>query len=245
MQINGEIWIASHVPHAKGMDYLLWALESCRYCQLNLKIPVTVHLSIYWDYEHNLDEDLAKIQAVCPNTLVHVSDKKLEQFEHLQKIYNINKEKGNPDDIIVFLDDDDLLFPQAFTELMTNPQLDGQIGWQIIPIDSEGKALPEYHNLRISDMKDIVITEAADDFSGTSIRRKHLACFFDNLEFYGREDNTMHTDLYKVLSSYLNRLIDVRFMQYVENLPNSGINNTIVAFHRIKEYLSRWKEGLI
>jgi len=103
MRLTCEIWIVSHIPNKKGMEYLLWALESCHQCQDILKIQITIHLSVYWAYKHN-DDDLTRIREAFPEICIYVSEKQLLQFQHLKNIYLNTKNKYNagPNDIIFF-----------------------------------------------------------------------------------------------------------------------------------------------
>jgi len=113
------------------------------------------------------------------------------------------------------------------------------VGLQIIPINPDGNFLPESYNLRIKELitfirKNKDLMDIADDFSGTSIRRKYLSEFFESLVF-----GTSY------LEQLINRTIDTKFMTYIQNLPNGGISEKITVFNRIKEYKSVWRDGYI
>lgn len=218
MNTSNEIWIASYIPNKIGWKYLKWTLESCK-----VFTNISIHISIFYD-DLNIDE----LKSIIPNINIYQQKEKVTQFDGYDTIYNTRKNCGNPEDIILFLDDDDLLLPNAFDELLNDISIGGKVGLQYLPL----KDADDYCNITINQLSKFIETNAdnielVDDFSGTVIRRKYLDDFF--------KDDSLASKLIKVFGVY-----DTQFMNYVESLPNGGISNIPTVYHRIKEYKSPW-----
>lgn len=222
MNVVCEIWIASYVFNIKGWEYLKWTLENC--CSIK---KASIHLVI-----HCPGFNINELILINDNITIYEQSERFNQLDGYEIIYHKRKLCCNPDDIVLFLDDDDLILPNAFNEMLSDINIDGRIGLQLLPINNNDEVLPGASNVTLGTLFDFIknnkgLVQFVQDFSGTVTRHKFLGGFFDVKNEFGK------------LMRCIN-LGDITFMNYIEALPHSGISRTPTIYHRIKEYQSQW-----
>lgn len=225
-----EIWISSHITEQEGLNYLRWCYESTKQHNATLVISYSGLM-------------LDNIDAV-----LYKHEKQLFQFEHIKFIWEQRKNILEPDAIILFLDDDDMLlsksdveytdvggnrykFSDPFEEILSDSNIPGLTGKQILGIDGLDITMNNIDNF-CNDRKEIV-----SDFSGTIIRKKYLDTFLSILAL--REKNTTGTLASKV-GNLLGGMLDIQFMNYIERIPNGRDANNVTVYHRLKSFQSEW-----
>lgn len=96
-----EIWMASHIDNRQRLIYLQSNIQHLE------SIPSTVRIRLSVSYDIDIQE---MKECKYKNIEIHFQSKPLRQFEHLS--FLINTSKRSVDLKIVFLDDDDTLFPE-------------------------------------------------------------------------------------------------------------------------------------
>ena len=221
MNISSEIWIASYISELQGWTYLKYALESCSKFHPKASIYLVINCNGF---------DIEELKSIT-NLTIYEQTQRINQMDGYEIIYHQRKLTGSPEDIILFLDDDDIILPCAFNYMLENPEHQGQVGLQILPL---------FNNHHINGCSDVNVDtisdflakyeaqcQIVDDFSGTTLRRKYLDGFFNRP---------------KDLSTLLIRNVgigDTELMNYVEGL--GGISKLPTIYRRIKPYQSSWR----
>ena len=111
------LWIASHIDMSD--DHRLWCLkEMWRSLEIQTRQPD----GIYYSCTNGLpDPPPLDNETLSKSDKVHFmfeANSKISQFHHFKKIWRVFKEKNIADkeDVIFFMDDDDLLHPERFEE---------------------------------------------------------------------------------------------------------------------------------
>lgn len=224
-----QVWMASYINREQGYRYLIYALDS-----VLKSIGCPVKLCIHMDLD-NLEDRLDEInQHLAKGSHVYTQSQKLSQFEGYRYIYKKEYQHSNPNDIIIFLDDDDMLMP-GVGNIILKQNIEASVGLQLLPLTKENIIVEGSDEINIDGLKDLIVKnkdkfQVVDDFSGTYIKSKYLPGFFD-------DDKNFAT--YNI--PYLANTKDIEFMDYVESIPGSGKSNKIISYHRLKPYLSDWR----
>lgn len=226
-----EVWIASYCTTMEGVGHLIQALNSVAGLARSRKIQVSITLSITLDVPGGYIIKSHLEREFQPPHKLYVHAEKLVQFRHTCHIYQHHPEVA-PDTYVMFLDDDDMLFPNAFDEIVRTGDT-GLVGLQLVP----GGLIDGGCGVKLDGVVEMVERDwnecgVFDDFSGTVVQYKHLGGFLDDL--WGEESDS--------LSVILDNLIDCRFMNYVESLEGGRVSNDITVFHRVKPQ-SEWREA--
>lgn len=249
-----EVWISSHITQEEGLVYLASCIESLKCLDPDVVVVIS--------YSGIMIELLNKMIAYC-----HF--KQLSQFQHIEYIFNQIKELLDDNDLILFLDDDDILlersnikydgsisymksrdkldveytFSSPFDEILSDPSISGLIGLQILGRSKEGE---DWSSIKVNEIPEFCIShkqELVDDFSGTVIRKQYLERFLS--EFRIKETPFISIEYQEILefcNKYIENTIDTKFMDFIiEKLPNGNISSSPTVFHRIKSYKSEWR----
>lgn len=215
-----EVWISS-VCAAKGVFALREAVKSA------LPHPVRIVLSIC------TEADISEVEALLTSHTVIRRDKPLHQFEHIRAL---SRERVLYDeDFVIFLDDDDILFPNLLLRLQENTNTDGWVALQYIALHKEtGLMIPGQESLRFEGIRDFLIRHSQDmpletDFSGTGIRFKHLKRYLDE------------TPVNPLIVS----LEDTKLMNYIEHLPGRLFLTQPIAIHRLHPEPNLWLDNFL
>lgn len=177
-----EVWIASSTKTRQDMYYLRQALISILYALPEAKIIISSYSKIPIDF------------------LSEFHQHNLLQFEHLRYIFS--KRILSDDSWVVFMDDDDILFPTIKKYLNDSPV--GFAGEQILPlrlVDDEELVIGT-GNESIYDVIDMFCAgnygRVVSDFSGTSLRYKYVRDYFEHNPIIPRYCPQMEdTELYR------------------------------------------------
>jgi hypothetical protein len=153
-----NIWIGSNCLSAKNYSYLIDSIRSV----ITQQWPARLVLSIY--STQNLDNLFNLLITSRIDFAVIEQPESLTQFEHFRELIYCDKLEDNS--WVMFLDDDDLLLPQA-TSFMVD-HIDGFIGYQYIPCDYSGKAIAGNDLVTIDTVQDYI------DHTSMEIGRAHV-----------------------------------------------------------------------
>lgn len=117
-----QVWIASHLTSSKQNPWLLSAIQSCE------SLPVILSISGQTEYLDGFLENVRKNKDMFVNVKWTIR-KKMYQFDHLAQICNESKLTEN--DIVIFLDDDDILL-NVNTPIFDT--VNAYLGYQILGI---------------------------------------------------------------------------------------------------------------
>lgn len=245
-----EIWISSHITKKKGLGYLIACIDSLTPISSNVNIIIS-----YSGLMIDLPEHIIKYQH----------NDRMSQFDHIRYIFEQRKGLLNENDLILFLDDDDMVLPKSdveykgyitdrngsvnsFTYKFESPfetisdGIPGVVGQQILGRSSDKDKfsfshifIEEVHNFCFSGFRELV-----EDFSGTIIRKQYLEKFLS-------QKNTSNITLIpgfekfmQFADKYIENTTDTRLMDFIDNLHSSNCYRNPTVFHRIKEYQSEW-----
>lgn len=251
--MHKEIWISSHITRQEGLGYL----TSCLNSLLSLPKDVIVVIS-YSGLMIELTDNIVQYQH----------NNKLTQFDHIKYIFEQRNTLLKDNDLILFLDDDDMLLTESNVEyvgykinrngkieyvkyFMKNPfdditdEIPGIVGKHILGRSSEDQFWCAITKDEIPIFCSSEERELIEDFSGTIIRKQYLEEFFNKRD----EEKIISTAIiYSKFVAFANKYIenttDVRFMDYIEELQSkmgvTNISHNPTIFHRLKEYKSEW-----
>jgi hypothetical protein len=249
-----EIWIASHITCEQGLTYFQLCIESLKYLSNDITIIISYS---------GLIIDLPK------HIVVYEHKTQLSQFQHIQYIFNTRKDLLSDNDVILFLDDDDMLLTCSDIEYkgvknITEKVYIGQISYlheigfsNILyrfksPFDEilDNSEISGFIGLQILGDSNITIDqvhnfcneierELVDDFSGTIIRKQYLQIFLFN--YYSPKSILYDNILEEFCYKYIENTTDTKFMDFIiEKTPNGKMLCNPTVFHRVKQYESEW-----
>jgi hypothetical protein len=246
-----EVWISSHIIYDEGLGYLTSCIDSLKFLS---DIDIVISYS--------------GLMIELPDNIVsYKHTEQLTQFQHIDYIFNTRKHLLDNNDIILFLDDDDMLLEKSninyegyknitekiinssgkidikdlgerdiiytisspFDEIMSDPNISGLIGLQIL-----GNSLKnEYWTYITKEEIPIFCSEnkreLIDDFSGTVIRKQYLEQFL----------NIIHHNYETSFKKFIDNTVDTKLMDFIiREIPMGNISSNPTVFRRIKSYQS-------
>lgn len=156
------VWISAHISNSVGLRSLLRSINST-FC-LGKRCSVYVSASC----EKKIESELRTSIHYYDNVVLMISEKKLNQIEHIRIINDIYGYEHDNEDYVIFLRDSDILLPDISKEI--DRGLSGLVALQYVP----NVHLMTPHNPSLDVMDHVVSNkdnfELADDFSGTFVR---------------------------------------------------------------------------
>lgn len=241
-------WTASHIDTKYKPILLKQMIESLL---INKIKNIIISISFDEKYELNEINYMKKHINIMNDNLsntyeeseiyIEYQNTPLTQFEHLQYIYN--NYNFNDDDIILFMDDDDILLelPKDYDKY------DGVMGYQYSPIDT-----CEFDETYTKDINEIINCKdifeeqwnKVEDFSGYMSRYNFLHHYFIITR------NEMYEEANNIGQKYINSLKameDIKFMKYLDNFIDYKYDKPFV-FHRIwntdDRHIKTWQRML-
>eukprot|EP01129_Flabellula_baltica_P002442 TRINITY_DN12256_c0_g1_i1.p1 TRINITY_DN12256_c0_g1~~TRINITY_DN12256_c0_g1_i1.p1 ORF type:complete len:251 (+),score=37.64 TRINITY_DN12256_c0_g1_i1:20-772(+) len=227
-----EVWTASHITNVNRLNTLKLAIVSAKQTLLQLSDPFMHRLSISYNDVMEINV-LEFIRTMSTQSCVFIDNgiTQLTQFEHLQYIqYQAKQANINPNTMIIFLDDDDMLLDYP----LICDLYDVVVGWQIVPYKyamPKMRLLAEIKGyigqglelmLLIQEQADVAMinkmieekymfTDVVTDFSGYSAKLSIINDVFDKVkdkERHGLVANMVDLDIMNALDEYKNKFSD-------------------------------------
>jgi hypothetical protein len=231
-------WTASHVNHRARLELMDLMLESVtRGVSLAL-------VSISYDEKMKKDVDnwTQKLSKTYSNVIFFIHHSQMLQFNHLEHLCNICNCDDN--DMILFMDDDDLL--------LALPSLNDSIniikGYQYVPVDERGcqSRDDKTPNMNVSQILEIIPEFESKwskeiDFSG------YIARYDIVRRYFAKRKKT--TGQMNPIEKLINSMEDTTFMDYLDDQPAVFKTKDPIVFHRVWGIPDGgvshiWKQGL-
>lgn len=225
--MNLNIWTASNLS-TDSCEHIKKLIESIKIASYN-----KCNITHYFGISHTDSELFKKINNYLNseiqsnyNIIIYSSCTKQTQFENLYNIY-LNTVL-QPDDIIMFMDDDDLLL-NIPSEIFCNSIIKGQ---QYIPNHEQVYITEKYDIHQVKTFVENNHLNSGIDFSGYTARYIFINDYFQNrnLDSKSRE--------------YVEMLEDCEFMTFLDNNDTDKLSLEAFIFRRIKVNGSAWVSDL-
>lgn len=230
-------WTASHVEGKARLGTLSMMIESLVANKVNV---MQMSISTVPDMLELTKEFMDMLQSCYTNLSVTIHPKKMCQFDHLEYLYK--NFDGAGDDMILFMDDDDLLLRNPHWPLAGHPLGVWQdhtviSSLQYIPTDGDGSVVNSSTtcNMNITNILELEdkmshIWSHESDFSGYMARFSIVKQYFLRRSI---KESFPESSFTKMLGNILENFEDTKFMNFLDEQPGAYSPIRPFVFHRL------------